>query len=121
MRLWMLLAGVNGVLAVALGAAAAHAVGEAQAQMWIDKAARYQMYHALALGLAAVLADRRPGPLPHAAGLALTAGIVLFSGSLYGMALAGWPATLATPAGGFAFMLGWLLLGLAGLPAGPRR
>jgi uncharacterized membrane protein YgdD (TMEM256/DUF423 family) len=79
-----------------------------------ETAARYQMYHALGLLAAAWAAHRWPGPLPlWAAGLFL-AGTVLFSGSLYALALSGlrWLGAI-TPLGGLAFLAGWLCLALA--------
>lgn len=77
------------------------------------------MYHALALiGLAAA-ADRIPGGHVRIAGLSLTAGILIFSGSLYALALTGvrWLGAI-TPLGGVAFLVGWvaLLLGARALP-----
>ncbi len=85
-------------------------------------AARYQFYHALALLLVAVLAAQL-GPrrgLRWAAAL-FTAGIVLFSGSLYGLALSGlrWLGAI-TPLGGLAFLLGWAVLAVALWNARPR-
>ncbi len=116
MRVWLFLAAANGFVAVALGAAAAHALAaDPQAAVWVEKAARYQMYHALALLAVALLAARAASWLVHAAGAAFVAGVAAFSGSLYGMAFAGWDAGPVTPAGGLALMLGWLLLAAAAL------
>lgn len=121
MRAWLCVAGINGLLAVALAAAAQHALGATTAEAALaGKAAEYQMYHALALLGLALLAERRGGVLVHAAGLAFTGGIVLFCGSLYAMAFAGAAATLVTPTGGGLLMLGWLLLGLAGVVRRPQ-
>ena len=80
-----------------------------------ETGARYQMYHSLALLAVAAAAAWRPqaGLIPTAGWLFL-AGIVLFSGSLYVLALTGvrrWGAV--TPFGGLAFLLGWLLLALS--------
>lgn len=115
MRPWVALGALSAVVAVAMGAAGAHAVAaDSQAAMWLDKASRYQMYHAL--GLVAVgLLSARPSALLHGAGAAFAAGTLLFSGSLYAMAFTGVAAGLVTPAGGLAFMLGWLLLALSAL------
>jgi uncharacterized membrane protein YgdD (TMEM256/DUF423 family) len=68
------------------------------------------MYHALALFAVAWLADRGH-PRANAAGGAFLAGIVLFSGSLYVLTLAGarWMGAV-TPLGGVSFLLGWWLL-----------
>ncbi len=116
MRAWLAAGAVSALMAVAMGAAGAHAVpGDAQAALWLDKASRYQMYHALALVLVALLSAHRPGRILDGAGIAFVAGTLLFSGSLYAMALFGAAATLLTPTGGLCFMLGWLLLALSAL------
>ena len=114
-RLGALLAG----LAVALGAFGAHAMKDhfaASDLQTFETAVRYQMYHALALGLAAALAaqGRRTG----AASLCFLVGILCFSGSLYGLVFlqARWLGPV-TPVGGVAFLLGWVLLALPGKPA----
>src|SRR3974390_1709714 len=89
---WLLLAAINGFLAVAAGAFAAHGLQgrlDVHALSLFETAARYHMYHALAMGLAA-LAGR--GAAHSAATLAAAfflVGIVLFSGSLYALALTG--------------------------------
>lgn len=119
MRLWLLLGALNGLLAVAMGAAGAHAAADPGAIVWIEKAARYQMYHALAIVVVALLVDRRPSPLLHLSAAVFVLGVILFSGSLYAMAFAGAATTLVTPAGGLALMLGWLLLALSAF--GRRR
>ena len=79
-----------------------------------ETAARYQMYHALALLLAGALpVYRSPSMLRAACGLFLV-GILLFSGSLYALALSGrtWLGAI-TPLGGAAFLAGWACLALA--------
>ena len=70
------------------------------------------MYHALALFAVAWLADRGHARA-NAAGWSFLAGILLFSGSLYVLTLAGlrWMGAVA-PLGGVSFLLGWLLLAL---------
>jgi len=81
-----------------------------------ETGARYQMYHALAMGLAAFAmrgAAERPAQLATALFLA---GIVLFSGSLYLLALTQMRGFgIVTPFGGVAFLLGWAALAWAGL------
>lgn len=103
---------------MALGAFGAHALkARLPAEMlatW-NTAVQYHLWHALgliAVGLSAALVP--PGPSLRAAGVLLAAGIVLFSGSLYALAL-GAPKGLGvlTPLGGIAFLLGWLALALA--------
>jgi uncharacterized membrane protein YgdD (TMEM256/DUF423 family) len=98
---------LNAAIAVAAGAFAAHALRgrlDARALEVFETGARYQMYHALAMILAGVLAAR-------GAGWTFQAGIVLFSGSLYALALSDVKVLGAiTPLGGLAFLAGWLLL-----------
>jgi uncharacterized membrane protein YgdD (TMEM256/DUF423 family) len=113
----LLAAGVLGLLAVGLGAMGAHGLKavlmeRGMTQAW-ETAARYHAIHAVALlGLAAwARADgqTKVGAITWS----WVAGTVLFSGSLYGLALGG-PRWLGpvTPLGGLAFMLGWLLVAL---------
>jgi uncharacterized membrane protein YgdD (TMEM256/DUF423 family) len=119
MKLWLLIAAANGLLAVAAGAFGAHALTgtlDAPALQTFETGARYHMYHALAMGLAALaLRDTRTARVAAALFLA---GIVLFSGSLYALALSGLrPFAYATPFGGVAFLAGWAALGYAALRA----
>jgi uncharacterized membrane protein YgdD (TMEM256/DUF423 family) len=114
---WLVIAAVNGGLAVAAGAFAAHGLSErlgAHALATFETGARYHMYHALAMGLAAIgLRGRAAGAARWSASLFL-AGIVLFCGSLYLLALTGQPAlAFVTPLGGVAFLAGWVLLAVA--------
>jgi uncharacterized membrane protein YgdD (TMEM256/DUF423 family) len=108
MRPWIILAGLNGAMGVAMAAVGAHAfAGDPTAQEWVAKAAQFQLIHALAL----LAAERMP--------LAATAfffGILCFSGSLYlkALGLAQWLPGPVTPVGGILLMAGWGLLALAG-------
>lgn len=116
MRPWIVFAGLGGALAVALAAYAAHGLaGDADARQLAERAAQFQLLHALAL-LAADRLAREGRRLAHGAAALFLAGIVLFSGSLtlkaFGAAL---PVPMVTPAGGIAFILGWVVLALAGL------
>ena len=109
-------------LAVALGAFGAHALRgrlDVAAMATFETAVRYQLVHALAAALAADRAGR-PDSFGARAGALFMTGIVLFSGSLYVLALGG-PriAGAVTPLGGLAFMAGWLALG-AGFLRGRR-
>lgn len=104
-------------VAVAAGAFGAHALRSrlsAEHLAVFETAARYQMYHALALLAVAWAVSRWAGALPTAAGWLFVAGTVLFSGSLYALALTGvrWLGAI-TPLGGAAFLAGWLCLALA--------
>ncbi|GIV33519.1 MAG: DUF423 domain-containing protein [Chitinophagales bacterium] len=106
-----------GLLAVAIGAFAAHGLKprlSEQALQWMETGNRYHFYHTLAALAAACLHNRRPTALFYYSLLAFITGIVLFSGSLYVMALTGFTAAgIVTPLGGLSFMVGWLLLGFA--------
>lgn len=117
MKLWLTLAAISGFISVALGAFAAHGlqcrVGEHELAVF-ESAARYQMYHALALIAVAWLASQGGGALVSASGWSFIVGTLLFSGSLYFLGLTGSRAlVLVTPLGGLAFLVGWFCLGLA--------
>jgi uncharacterized membrane protein YgdD (TMEM256/DUF423 family) len=103
-----------GFLAVAAGAFSAHALRErlSPAQMLaFETAARYQMYHALALLAVAWASSRWPCAVIRFSGWMFVVGTVLFSGSLYLLVLTGirWFGAV-TPLGGIAFIAGWLAL-----------
>lgn len=116
-RLFFGLGALSSMLAVAAGAFGAHALGARltpELLATFETAARYQMYHALALLAVAWAVTRWPGRLPMWAGWMFVAGTVLFSGSLYILLLTGtrwWGAV--TPLGGVAFVAGWVCLGLS--------
>jgi uncharacterized membrane protein YgdD (TMEM256/DUF423 family) len=76
-----------------------------------ETAARYQMYHALALLIVGGMASHVPERDIRIAGWCFVTGIVLFSGSLYIVALTGtrWVGAI-TPLGGAAFLAGWIAL-----------
>ncbi|HYR11958.1 MAG TPA: DUF423 domain-containing protein [Longimicrobium sp.] len=107
---------VFGFLAVAAGAFGAHALrarlGAEMLAVW-ETAARYQMYHALALLAVAVAAARSPAGGWTAAGWLFTAGIAIFCGSLYLLAFTGtrWLGAV-TPIGGLCFLAGWVAMAL---------
>lgn len=107
-------------LAVAFGAFGAHALeGRVEASLIAvyETGARYHFYHALALIAVSVAASRWPGAsLTSVAGWCFIAGIILFSGSLYTLALTGIRQLGAiTPLGGVAFIAGWICLTLVAL------
>ena len=116
-RLWLTLGAVNGFFSVAMGAFAAHGLKARLSEQMLgvfDKGVDYQGFHALALLAVGLLLLRQPGsrPLRWAAALFL-GGTLLFSGSLYLLALSGvrgWG--VATPFGGTSFLLGWVMLGI---------
>mgnify|MGYP001107649461 CR=1 FL=1 len=118
-RIFFMLGSVFGFLGVALGALGAHALEARLGPDGLDTyelAARYQMYHAVALLAAAWACTRWPGTASSVAGWFFASGIVLFSGSLYALAL-GAPRWLAfiTPFGGVSFLVGWALLAWSAL------
>ena len=79
-----------------------------------ETGARYHMYHALALLGAAWAVSRWPGTAATTAGWCFVAGTILFSGSLYALALTGIrPLGAITPLGGVCFLAGWVALALA--------
>lgn len=104
---------LNAALAVAAGAFGAHGLRERLAPRALEifeTAARYHMIHALAMVLAGVLAGRGLAGA-GVAGWLFQAGIAVFSGSLYALALTDVKVLGAiTPLGGLAFLAGWLWL-----------
>lgn len=113
-RVFAALGAVSGCGAVAAGAFAAHALRARLAPDLLaafETGARYQMYHALALFVVAWALTRWPVTPVRAAGWLFVAGTVVFSGSLYLLALTSVPAFGAvTPVGGLAFLAGWVAL-----------
>ncbi len=116
-KLLVAVGAINAGLAVAAGAFAAHGLKsrlEARALEVFETGARYHMYHALAIILAAVIAASVPGA--RTAGWLFQAGIVVFSGSLYALALTDVKVLGAiTPIGGLAFLVGWVWLAVSAL------
>ena len=110
------LGAVSGFLSVALGAFGAHALRgrlDPASLAIFETGVRYQFFHALALVLTGWVA-REGRPAARVAGGLFAAGTLLFSGSLYALALTGaraWGAV--TPLGGVAFLAGWLALAWA--------
>jgi uncharacterized membrane protein YgdD (TMEM256/DUF423 family) len=119
MNLFLLLGGASGFMAVATGAFAAHGLRERLTPEMLgvfETGARYQMYHALALVLVGLLTSRAPSGLLAASGWSFAAGTLLFSGSLYLLALTGVRTFGAiTPFGGLCFLAGWALLAASAL------
>jgi uncharacterized membrane protein YgdD (TMEM256/DUF423 family) len=113
-RGFAVLGSLSALVAVAAGAFGAHALRArvpAELLAVFETGARYQMYHALALLFVAWAATQWPSPAIRAAGWLFVGGTVLFSGSLYLLALSGtrwWGAV--TPLGGLLFLGGWLTL-----------
>lgn len=124
---WLLVLGAGfAMLAVVTGAFAAHGlkqVLDAYQLGLFETAARYQMYHAIALLIVGVISTIPQLPLRwlKLAALGFILGIALFSGSLYLLALTGikWLGAI-TPLGGVAFILGWVALIVAALKHSPQ-
>ena len=121
MKTFGLIAAVLGLAGVAAGAFGAHALRETLAERgttgaW-ETAVFYQLVHAVTVFVLALKGDRPPaapaGRHRKRAALSWVAGVLLFSGSLYLLALGG-PRWLGpvTPLGGLALIAGWLFAGL---------
>jgi uncharacterized membrane protein YgdD (TMEM256/DUF423 family) len=123
MNVWLLISPINGFVAVAAGAFGAHGLQgrlDAHALTVFETGARYQMYHALAMGVAAFAMRGATTTAATAAAGFFLAGIVLFSGSLYLLALTGMRGFgFITPFGGVAFLIGWIALAAAALRLAP--
>ena len=103
-------------LSVIMGSWGAHSqVFDEVQSLWIDKGSRYQMYHSLALLCTSLVLSthKKIAKLALLAGFCFIGGIILFSGSLYFMAISSVDAGYITPAGGILFILGWLFLALS--------
>jgi len=117
-RLLFTLGSLLGFIGVALGAFGVHGLkGKLAPEMLqvFEVGVRYQMYHALGLIAVAWLLTHTHQSLAVAAGWFMLIGILIFSGSLYTLALSGvktWGAV--TPLGGLLLMAGWIMLALAG-------
>ena len=114
---WFAIGAWLGAAGVALGAFGAHGLkARASADMvaiW-ETGARYHVFHALALLATGWACERWPGTFASGAGWLFLAGIALFSGSLYALALTGVRALGAiTPVGGACFIAGWVCLAVA--------
>jgi uncharacterized membrane protein YgdD (TMEM256/DUF423 family) len=137
-RVWLAVGSLSAFLAVAAGTFGADGIqgkpedrfseaplGFLRAALTLacfyETAVSYQIFHALGLLCVGLLVARAPSLLTRLAGAAFLAGTLLFSGSLYCLALTGvtWLGAV-TPLGALAFLLGWLLLAGAAL-GGSRR
>jgi uncharacterized membrane protein YgdD (TMEM256/DUF423 family) len=117
-RFFVLAGAILGFVAVLAGAFGAHALRGSISPdhlVTFETGVRYQMYHALALVATAWVASRWPGNAVTWAGRLFLAGTLLFSGSLYLIALTGTRGFgIITPFGGVTLLAGWLFLALAG-------
>lgn len=120
-RIFLAIAAAFGGISVILGAFASHALkdrlSERALEIW-ETGTKYQMYHALALVLVALLLNNLSNsstPLTIS-GYSFIAGTILFSGSLYALSLSGFKILGAiTPLGGVAFITGWICFAIAAL------
>jgi uncharacterized membrane protein YgdD (TMEM256/DUF423 family) len=115
LRPWMFAAALGGFLAVAFGAFAAHGIADPKAKEWMHTGATYAFMHALAVFAAGFVASQGARRARLAPPLFL-AGVVIFSGSLFAMALGAprWFGAI-TPIGGTLFLAGWAVLAWASL------
>jgi uncharacterized membrane protein YgdD (TMEM256/DUF423 family) len=118
-RIFFSLGALLAGMAVAAGAYGAHAASTlgAEQSIWIDKAARYQMYHGLALFAVAWGCVQWPAVtgMFQVSGFLFLIGVASFSGSLYIMAFTGMNLGYLTPFGGIAFIAGWFIMAIAAL------
>ena len=114
---FLVFAACSGAVAVGLGAFGAHVLEDrlAEGMMAIYRTGvEYHFYHTLALLATGLLALRTPSAKLRAGGWAFAVGTLLFSGSLYALAISGIRALgTITPFGGVLFIVGWILLALA--------
>jgi uncharacterized membrane protein YgdD (TMEM256/DUF423 family) len=112
-RNWMTLAAAGGLVAVAVGAFAAHGVTDPQAKEWLRTGANYGFMHTMATFACATFMQVGARRARFAPAFFLS-GTVIFSGSLYAMAL-GAPRWFGgiTPVGGVLFLIGWGVLAWA--------
>lgn len=117
-KLFFQLSALSGVIAVCFGAFGAHALKEKLTASGLfdtyQTAVSYQFYHTLALLAIGILSLKYPSAWINYAGISMSAGILIFSGSLYLLCFTGmkWLGAI-TPIGGIAFIVGWLLLFVA--------
>lgn len=120
-KLFLSLGAISGALGVMIGAFGAHGLKEKLSEYALGvykTGVEYQFYHTFALLVVGLIALKFPSGLLTASGWAFTAGILIFSGSLYALALSGVKVLGAiTPIGGLIFIIGWALLAAAVLKA----
>lgn len=116
-RMWLVLAGLNGAIAVSMGAYGAHGFDDSPEYLArsFNTGVQYHMWHALALIGVAWISERNDNALlTKLTGIAFMTGIVLFCGTLYVFGLSGdLPMRGLAPAGGTALIAAWALLALA--------
>src|SRR5690625_1841644 len=115
MKIILIIAAVNGFLAVALGAFGAHGlegkISEQALNTW-EKAVNYQMFHTVSILITGIAMFKIHAPSLVWAGFLFILGILLFSGSLYVYSTTGIRfLAMITPFGGVLFLIGWIVLG----------
>lgn len=117
-KTFLFLGSLGMLLAVAMGAFGAHALKKTltpEMMQVYETAVHYHIYHALGLLVVGLLVWRLPTSMAlRGSGILMVGGLLLFSGSLYSLALSGirWLGAI-TPIGGLAFLAAWLLLAIA--------
>ncbi|MFT6898090.1 MAG: uncharacterized membrane protein YgdD (TMEM256/DUF423 family) [Paraglaciecola sp.] len=119
MKFFLALGAFSAMLAVILGAFAAHGLKDKLTESLMSAfqtGVHYQLYHSLAIILTVILYRQTPAPMFLWSASFMLGGILLFSGSLYLLALSGikWIGPI-TPLGGLCFIVGWGLLLVASL------
>jgi len=113
-KVWVAAGAIAGLLAVTAGALGTHTLRgtlDADALRIFETAVRFQMYHGLALLATGLFAEKWAGTWVSLSGWMFLAGMVLFSGSLYILAMTGIGAFGAiAPLGGLSLMFGWAFL-----------
>ena len=116
-KFWTIFGALSGFVSVAMGAFGAHALAEKLDEKMLaafKTGAQYQMYHSLALIAVGLWARSHPGNSTSIVGWSFVFGTILFSGSLYAMALTDIKVLGAiTPLGGLSFMVGWIAFAVA--------
>ena len=116
-KLFLSLGSISGALAVMLGAFGAHGLKDKLSEKMLANymtGVEYHFYHTIVLLIVGVIALHYPTRTLAASGWAFTIGILIFSGSLYVLAMTGITKLGAiTPVGGLAFIIGWILLAVA--------
>ena len=121
---WIAVGALSGAITVGLGAMGAHGLKDTLGAEGLDlwrTAAHYQGLHALALVAYGIHAQRRSGGV--LVGWSFLLGSLMFSGSIYGLALDGPSGILGpiTPLGGVLFILGWLAWAVQALRSGSEK
>ena len=119
-RIWLALAALEGFMGVSAGAFGAHGAADPKAKAWLETGGHYQLVHALAVFACFAALKLLQARVAGVAAWLFLAGALIFSGSLYLMAL-GAPRILGavTPIGGVLLLGGWLTLAWACFTAKP--